>query len=331
MKPIITNISSTFIKENDRFVITWIDDCGNVFLHKTISSDNPCPKWVNVYVNWISWNIPQWCYDWSEFFIWWDSNLTSDNIKSWINIFWVDWNYTWYQITWMNNLLWDNIISWNIVPWVYNWLQTAQISSSTLLSFNIKSWVNIFGVTWTYKQTSIPSIFSNIWMHLWVTNEIVNHTAYRTWAISDNNNLYLCYSMSYKTDANSTSYRNIVFRINWWIITKILDDIWTLFYTNTAQWFSFRYWANSDEFFVIDDRPSWTSYTYKKITISTWVVSSSLVLNTTPNSEINQSTRFWWKVYKPVITSTLVTRQVSNPWSTSSNTWLSLNLNITDF
>ena len=87
MKYILTNIVVDAIRENDRFVITKIDDCGNVFLHKTTSNTNPCPKWVNVYVNWISWSIPAWCYNGSEFFIWWDIDLVTENIKSWITIF----------------------------------------------------------------------------------------------------------------------------------------------------------------------------------------------------------------------------------------------------
>ena len=331
MKAILTNITADVIKENDRFIVTQIDDCGNVFLRKTTSNTNPCPKWVNVYVNWISWNIPAWCYDGSEFFIGWDVDLIKENIKSWIDIFWVVWNYSWASITWINNILPSNSLSWNTSPWIYNWTQTVWITSQTLLSSNIKNWTNIFWVTWVYKQTLIPSVFTSVWMHVWVTNETTWHTAYKTWAISDNNNLYLCYSMSQKINANSTSFRNVVIRVNWWNMTKILDDSWTLAYTNTAQWFSFRYGDNSDQFIVIDDRPSWTSYTYRTITISTWAVSWVLTLNTTPNSEINQSIYFWEKLYKPIITQTTVTRQVSNPWSNSSNSWLSLNINITDF
>ncbi len=330
MKPILTNIVVDAIRENDRFIVTKIDDCGNIFLHKTTSNTSPCPKWVNVYVNWISGNIPSWCYDGSEFFIWWDTDLVPENIKSWINIFDVVGTYNWVPITWTSQSFWDNIASWTINAWVYNGAQVVSFSSSTLSPSNVKMWTSIFWTSGAYKQLPIPSVFTDVWMHTWVTHETNNQTEYRIWAISDTNNLYLCYAMAYKQDPLITYYRNVVMRINSWVMTKILDDSWTLNYSWSALWFSFRYWSGSDEFIVREDKTSWT-YSYKTITISTWAVSWTLTTATAPNAEINQSIYFGNKKYKPVITPTSITHAYSSPLWKVTNPWLSLNINTTDF
>lgn len=330
MKPILTNIVVDAIRENDRFIITNIDDCGNIFLHKTTSSNSPCPKWVNVYINGISWNIPSWCYDWSEFFMWWDVELSPENIKSWIVIFDIVGTYNWVPITWTSKAFPDNTTSWTINAWVYNGLQAVSFSSSTLSPANVKMGTSIFWTTGVYKQLPIPTVFTDMWMHTGVTHETTNQTQYNIWAISDVNNLYLCYAMAYKQDVLTTYYRNVVMRITSWVMTKILDDAWTLNYSWSAPWFSFRYWSNSDEFIVREDVASWT-YSYKKITISTWVVSWVLSSASVPNAEINESIYFWNKKYKPVITPTLVTHAYSSASAKVTNPWLSLNINITDF
>lgn len=333
MTTTILDTNEDEIVKNDLFTVTEVTDCGDIFMLKTSSLLNPCPiTWTNFLLPYASfiWNIPEWCYDWSELFIWQDINLAPDNVKVWVDIFNITWTYLWATPTWLNEIIPDNSLTKLITPAIHDWTKTVTASSINLLSGNIKNWITIFGTTWNYVWEPNPTAFTYKWYHVWYTHwaEFIDDDkvvlAYSKWAVSDANNVYLCYSSWADVWINNVVYTTVLrYNISSWVLSTIINDVvinWT--YT----WTRFREWPTSATFRVMLNTTAGSPYSYREVTLATWAVTSSTTA--TLWAFLANSATLDWKTYTPYLTNTTSLNEYSYLYSYYKYRGQSLNVNI---
>lgn len=145
------------------FEAVWQDECWVQELQLIEWWASLCPDGEDfTLTNAIRGNVPAWCYDWDETVTFTDINLLPHNIKNGVTIFWVTGTFvdTWYADG--GNISAVDQILVGIPNALYQWDETITFTVPSILPQNIKSGVNIFGVTWTYLWENDP-----LWMNQW--------------------------------------------------------------------------------------------------------------------------------------------------------------------
>lgn len=152
------------------FEAVWQDECWVQELQLIEWWASLCPDGEDfTLTNAIRGNVPAWCYDWSEVVTFTDINLLPHNIKNGVTIFWVTGTFvdTWYADG--NNISAVDQILVGIPNALYQWDETITFTVPSILPQNIKSGVNIFGVTWTYQGENDPLGMNQWWYHTGIT------------------------------------------------------------------------------------------------------------------------------------------------------------------
>ena len=311
----LENIDS-WLQEWDVFINTWTSDCWEAILLKIDEDTNPCPSWNSIFSSTLSWGMNPWCYNGTETIEFVSSTLTPSNIKSWVNILWVEWTFAWFW--WIDGV---NIIipEWQtstIIPWWnYDGSETVVASDVDLLPQNIKKDINVFWVTWTYEW-ELPDLFwQNMWYHTWHTfwrpsffpswYPQYSNIMYATWVgvTWDANNVYLCYSAKSDWWTYWLLYHKVL-RYNNWVISVIsnFSETWWSYFGMPTFFTTWNSW--SDKFWIIYWQDS-TIYSYIEVTISTWwVIYGNVSKSSSIWSNLPSSFTQWWFTYSPILVDT---------------------------
>lgn len=232
---------------------------------------------------WNSWNII-------------DVDLVWANIKPWINIFGIASTMT---------LLWDVVwVDWSldvIMPmWYSDWTNKTSAIDANLINTNIKDWITIFWILWTYTWSAwwISSSYDVVaWDQIQRNDERTFVT--RTWMVADEWTYYYFFHLGESRQWAPALYITDVF------VCKIKKADWTL----TKNLPSYSIWA-------------YTPAVDKSITLielDTWILKITFADATTANFSTLVDTRSWifaawpsvwtatatidWRTFTPTVTA----------------------------
>lgn len=218
---------------------------------------------------------------------------------------------------WWNINLTSWSLTWAVPQWYYDWSETITASDTDLISSNVKNWVNIFWVTWSFLWNNNP-LFSNIefnasWLVVMADWWSWNYEPwFVTWSAVIWWNLYQVFNIMHRDDNSNSSeiwhYTVILKRTTWWVFTRYtqlrstptfttaftsnttINLSWSIIQVHTAYWsWSYITFDTSTDVFSTVSWSLWSTMFWSDYT-NYWINNMLSPFWAT----FNRTTLTWW-------------------------------------